>query len=613
MTEPKASETPLSKTYMRLWRGWLSDHKGLLAITLVLMMITAISAAGYAKYIEWVVAALETASTSVIYWGPIGIVVLVIIKGISQYASQVIQAFALSKMQRRIQKEMYQKLVTMDLAHLMDEPPASLAARFSADVEVGKLACQVAFGALTAVFTIIAAFIVMISIDWVMTLGVIGIFAFAFIPVGVIGARVRKISAATQQEIADMTANLNEGLSGIRMVRTYQLEDRVLDQAKGVFGRLYKLRVTMVKWQAILSPMMEILGGIAIGMLVLLVALRIQSGAVELSGFMGLLTAIGVATNPARKLGAAYTVAQQGSAAFDRIFALFDVKNTIADPRNAKPLSKKLEGMIEFKNVDFTYPDGYKALHDIDLTLEAGKTYAFVGRSGAGKSTIFNLLPRLFDPSAGAITIDGRDIKDLPLSDLRAQISVVSQDSIMLSGTILENIQFGRADADFDAVREAAKSAAALEFIEELPEGFETEIASASANFSGGERQRLSIARAMLRDAPILLLDEPTSALDAESEAQIRNAIDTLSEDRTTLVIAHRLSTILHADQIIVLDQGRVVETGKHEELLSQKGLYADLFNLQFETNIAPVRRSMFRRQNPNEPGLLARFFGIGA
>ena len=442
-----AQKTSLVTTYMRLWRGWLAPYWSGLAVSLVLMAITAAAAAGYAKYIEYIVAGLEASSSNIIFWGPAGIIALVVIKGVCQYATQVIQAFALSKMQRDLQREMYRKMVTMDLSHLMDEAPAALAARFSADMELAKMSCQTVLNALTAIFTVIAAFIVMVSIDWGLTLGVIAIFLLAFVPVGFIGARVRKISAETQAEIADMTANLNEGLSAIRMVRTYQLEDRVLGQAKGLFSRLYKLRVSMVKWQSILSPMMEILGGVAIGMLVLLVALRIQSGAVGLAGFMGLLTAVGIATNPARKLGYAYTLAQQGSAALHRIFCMLDVKNLIAEVKDPVSVTQKVKGDIVFEAVDFTYPDGFKALHNIDLTLEAGKTYAFVGRSGAGKSTIFNLLPRLFDPSSGRIFIDGQDIRSVSLADLRSQISVVSQESILLSGSVFENIQFGRANA----------------------------------------------------------------------------------------------------------------------------------------------------------------------
>jgi subfamily B ATP-binding cassette protein MsbA len=328
---------------------------------------------------------------------------------------------------------------------------------------------------------------------------------------------------------------------------------------------------------------MEILGAVAIGLLLLLVALRMQVGAIDLAGFIGLLTALGVATNPARKLGGAYASALQGIAALERVYELFDTPNKIKDGSFNFEKKEKALGNLNFSNVDFLYPDGYQALHNINLNIEAGKSYAFVGRSGAGKSTIFNLLPRLFDSSRGTISLDGRSLLDYKISSLRDQISVVSQDSILLSGTVLDNIGFGKEGASREDCITAAQDAAADKFITNLKDGYDTKIDPSKIKFSGGEKQRLSIARAMLRDAPILLLDEPTSALDAQSESQIRKALDELSKNRTTLIIAHRLSTILDADQIVVMDQGKIIDQGTHPELLERGGIYAELFNLQFD------------------------------
>jgi subfamily B ATP-binding cassette protein MsbA len=308
-----------------------------------------------------------------------------------------------------------------------------------------------------------------------------------------------------------------------------------------------------------------------------------QVGAIDLAGFIGLLTALGVATNPARKLGSAYTSALQGVAALERIYELFDTPNEIKDGSFEYKKNNKAAGNLIFSNVDFIYPDGYQALYDISLRIDSGKSYALVGRSGAGKSTIFNLISRLFDSTKGDITLDGRSIVDYKVSSLRDQISVVSQDSILLSGTVLENIGFGKEGASREDCKAAAKAAAADKFIEKLIDGYDTKIDPSKVKFSGGEKQRLSIARAMLRNAPILLLDEPTSALDAESENQIRTALDELSKNRTTLIIAHRLSTILDADQIIVMDKGRIVDQGTHAELLDHGGIYAELFKLQFD------------------------------
>ena len=612
---PMSDTKSARATYARLWRDWLRPHKMVLFFTLFLMALVAIASAGYAKFIEWVIAAFEMGIPSVIFWGPIGVILLTSIKGLSQYFQTLIQARILTRMQVEMQGQMFSSLINMDLDNLQAESPAALASRFSADIDLTKRAVMAVIGSITAVFTVIAVFAVMLSIDWAMTIGLILIFMLAFGPVGVVGARVRRLSDKTQKEIAQMTGAVNEGLGGIRMVRTYRLEKRLETASRSVFERLFDLQTGIVKWQASVSPLMEILGGFAVAALLFLVALRMSAGAIDLAGFIGLLTALGVATNPARKLGNSYTTALQGVVAIDRIFTLFDSENTIKDGPFEYPEGEIAKGAISFDHLNFSYPDGYQALFDVNLDIPAGQTFAFVGRSGAGKSTIFNLLPRLFNPTSGSLKIDDRDTSEFTLSALRNQISVVSQDSTLLSGTILENIQFGRESASRDECIAAAKSAAAHDFISTLPNGYDTIIDPTRSAFSGGEKQRLSIARAILRNAPILLLDEPTSALDAASEAAIRTALDTLSDGRTTLVIAHRLSTILDADQIVVMDQGRIVDQGKHDELLTRGGIYADLYNLQFDLSpeiaAQPARKrgTVARIQSPVVKVL--RFFGL--
>ncbi len=588
MAKHKKNERSARAAYGRLWRDWMRPYKWILGFTVLLMAIVAAASAGYAKFIEYIIDAFTVGDESVAIWGPLGVIALTVSRGLSQYFRVIIQNKVLSQVQSDMQDKMFKSLVNMDLRHLLAEAPAALASRFSSDIELSRQATMEVFVGITAIFTLAATFGVMLSIDWAMSLGLILIFALAFGPVGIIGSRVRQLSSRTQSEIATMTESVNEGLAGIRMVRTYQLEDRMLRNAHTVFRTLYQLRLSLTKWQSSVSPMLEIAAGLAVAALLYLVNWRIKSGAIDLAGFLGLLTALGVATNPAQKIGNTYSRALQGVAALERIFNLFDAKNVIRDGKFEYPKGEKAEGRISFENVGFVYPDGYEALKDINLEIEKGKTFAFVGRSGAGKTTIFNLLPRLFDATAGAIKLDGRDIRDFTLSALRDQISVVSQDSVLLKGTVLENIAFGRPAATRQECIEAAKAASANEFIENLKDGYDTLIDPSQSAFSGGERQRISIARAILRNAPILLLDEPTSALDAESEASIRDALSRLSEDRTTLVIAHRLSTIMHADQIVVMDRGIVSQLGTHEELLKQQGIYSDLYNLQF--NMAPTR-----------------------
>ena len=617
MNEPQAKRMTARAAYGRLWRDWLVPHWGKMLISIVLMAIVAVATAGYAKFMEWVISALQDDHSGVIWWGPLGITLLTTTKGISSYVHQRVQNRMLSTVQADMQKMMFERLVNMDLALLLAESPAALATRFSADIELIRNASTQVLGSIRSLLTLIATVVVIISIDWMMAATLVIVVLLAFGPIGITGAKIRKISGHTQKEIAHMTEAVNEGLSGIRMVRTYQLENWVKRSSDKVFERLLSLRISLVKWQAMITPMIEILAGLSIAMLLFLVAWRIQSGAIDLAGFIGLISALGVATNPARKLGGAYALALQGMAALERVYALYDAENHIRDGDFSFAEGEKAKGEITFEAVDFVYPDGYQALHQVDLKIEPGKTYAFVGRSGAGKSTIFNLLPRLFDATNGQIKIDGLDLREHSLEALREQISVVGQDSVLLSGTVLDNIGFGRKSADREAVIKAAKAAAADDFIAALPKGYDTQIDPAKNAFSGGERQRLSIARAILRDAPILLLDEPTSALDAESESTIRAALDDLSEGRTTLVIAHRLATILDADQIVVMDKGRVVDQGTHDELLAHDGIYAELFNLQFDlspSNGGQRRGRSFAGPNRKRGMMerISRFIGFG-
>ncbi len=539
----KPEPGPVSREpFLRLWREWLSKERGLYMLGLLLMALTAAATAAYAKLMQLVVAAFENAQYSVMYWGPLAVICLTLVSAITDYMRQTTVQRAVIRTETDLQKAMFARLVGTDLAQLRSEAPAGMAARFSSDIGLVSRSVKSIMGGITSVFTMIGAFAMMLTIDWPLTLGMLAVFALALAPVTIIGQRLKRLSRRTQNQVAAMTSSVTEGLAGIRMARTYQLEEPLAENAGNVFEGLFGLKVKVNRWQARISPLMEILGGLAIAILLFVVGWRMKLGTISLADFTGLLTGLGVAVSPARKLGSTYAAAAQGGAALDRIFMLFDTQNQIVDgPRTMG----RAVGRIGFEDVNFTYPDGHVALEEVNFIVQPGTRVAFVGRSGAGKSTVFNLLPRLYDPSSGTISIDGVPIRELTLQSLRDQIAVVSQDSVLLTGTVAENIGFGRRDADRAAIEQAARDAAADDFIRALPRGYDTRIIPSEASFSGGERQRLSIARAILRDAPILLLDEPTSALDAESEATIRAALDRLESGRTTLVIAHRLSTIL--------------------------------------------------------------------
>ncbi len=478
---PPVSE--LARPYLRLWREWLIPHWMLLALAIGMTVIVAAASGAYAKLIQLVMAAFEAKDHTAIWWAPAAVLALTTVNATAQYLRETTATRAVTRVETELRKKMFARLVGTDLARLQTEAPAGLAARFSSDIGLVGGAVKAILGGVTGILTIIFTFGVMLSIDWRLTLAIFGIFSLALVPVNIIGSRLRRISRRTQVEVAAMSSQVTEGLAGIRMARTYRLEEPLSANADSIFEKLFGLRIRQNRWQARVAPVMEVLLGTAIAMLLYLVGQRMAAGTMSIADFTGLLTGLGVVAGPARRLGGTFATAVQGRAALDRVFMLFDVENTIVD--GARVIARAA-GQVRFEDVSFAYPDGHVALEHVDLTIEPGSKTAFVGRSGAGKSTVFNLLPRLYDPTKGRIRIDGIDIRDLTLASLRDQIAVVSQDSILLSGTVAANIGFGRREASRAEIEAAARAAAADGFISTLPKGYDTHIAPSEQSFSGG-------------------------------------------------------------------------------------------------------------------------------
>jgi ATP-binding cassette, subfamily B, bacterial MsbA len=579
----QGDRTRTKRLVARLFGEHIRPHVGLLLLAVSLMAVVAATTAALAFLMETILDDVFTArDRSSLYVAAAIVMTVFILKGMATYGQNVLMSFVGQRILADLQKSMFAHLLRADLAYFHQQSSGGLISRFINDVE--KMRGTVA-SVLTAIgrdsLTIIFLVGVMLYQDWMLTLASFFAFPTAILPLVNIGKRMRKVSANTQQEIGQFTTLLNEVFQGVRHVKAYGMEPYERERAGTVIEQIFKLVFRAARTKAAAYPIMETLGGTAIVVVICYGGWQVIEGSRSTGTFFSFVTALLLAYDPVKKLVNLNAQLQEGLAAAERVFEILDVEPTIIDRADAKPV-EAVRGGINFEDVGFAYADGKPALEGVSLSVEAGKTVALVGQSGAGKSTILNLIPRFFDVTSGRITLDDQDIRDFTIASLRSNIALVSQDVTLFDDTIEANIAYGRAGATPEEVREAARNASADGFIEAMPEGYATIVGEHGVKLSGGQRQRIAIARAMLKDAPILLLDEATSSLDTESERAVQTALGELMRGRTTIVIAHRLSTIQSADVIHVVDAGRVIESGKHLELLARGGVYANLHRLQF-------------------------------
>ncbi|HJU18029.1 MAG TPA: ABC transporter transmembrane domain-containing protein [Stellaceae bacterium] len=567
----------------RLARDFMRPHARTIVFAFLLMGVAAGSTALRAWLMQPVLDLIFVARDGSLLLVIAGAALFIaVVKGFADYGEAVLMNRVGQRVVADVQIALFARLMRADLAYFHARPAGTLIARFTSDAGLLRNAAANILGAIGKdAVTVVFLVGVMFYQDWLLALVSFFVFPLAIRPIVGIGRRMRRVSANTQAEIGQLTTLLTQTFQGARQVKAYGMEAYEESRAARLIERVYALLDRAARTRSRASPMMEALGGTAIAVVILYGGHQVISDARTPGAFFSFITALLLAYQPLKSLANLNASLQQGLAAAQRLFEVIDVEPTIRDRPGARALAIR-GGEIRFAGVRFGYAPGAVALDGISLSIPAGHTVALVGPSGAGKSTILNLIPRFYDVDSGTITIDGQDIRGVTLASLRAAIALVAQEVSLFDDTVRANIAYGRFGATDSEIEAAARAAAADAFIRDLPQGYDTMVGEHGVRLSGGQRQRLAIARAMLKNAPILLLDEATSALDSESERQVQAAVKTLIRGRTTLVIAHRLSTVQGADLICVVDRGRIVESGRHAELIAADGLYARLYAMQF-------------------------------
>jgi len=580
----EAPKLPFWDHYKIMWpyvRPYL--FRALLAVALCIPIgaLDAVVALALKPYMDVVLVDKSDQSPAYI---PLVIVAFTLVQGILNYSATYLNGWVGGKITMDVKRSLFRKLLFLEPAFYDKNDSGYIIQRFSSDADA---ACNGLIDNirlfLSRVFSSLSLVGVLIYNSWQLSIIAILVLVCALMPLSQVRRMIKNTIKKQVAESATVLTNYNETYAGCKTIASYNLQEHSFEKYNNTVTKLFKLSIKMIQKTAWLTPMLHVVASIGIGAVIGFGSYLIVNGTITSGNFVSFLTALIMLYGPIKNIGKNFSAVQVSFLAIERIAEILKIEPTIKDKIKAKEL-KKVEKEICFNNISFSYNPDVPVLKNINLKVKAGTTTAIVGNSGGGKSTIVSLLPRFYDVCSGKITIDGSDIRDLTLQSLRENIAVVFQDNFLFSGTIRDNILLGKPDATDEEINQALEMAYLKDFVSEQENGLDTDIGERGSLLSGGQRQRLAIARAFIKNAPIVILDEATSALDNKSEAVVQKAIDNLMQDRTVFVIAHRLSTVQNADEIIVINDGEVMEKGSHEQLLKiTNGAYASLYNAQFK------------------------------
>lgn len=507
-----------------------------------------------------------------------------LVRGAAQYGQDSLMAKAALSIALELRQNVYAHLQRLSLSYFEAAKTGDLSYRLTEDIDrIGEVINKLFHDFVPSVLQLIVVFGYMFWVNWALTCAVLVVAPLMGVLIGFFGEQLLKFSRRSQNRISNLSALLTESLAGIRLIKAFAAEDYQLQLFAEEARQHRRSQFLAEQVKALQFVVVGFLEAMAVVFLFCLAAWQISLGNLTGIGFISYVTAVAMLIDPISHITSDYNLFKQGEASIDRIFELFMIEPMVQDHPQAIALPT-ITGKVNYQNVGFEYQPGKPVLKAIDFTAQPGEMIALIGASGAGKSTLVNLLMRLYNATSGQVLIDGYNIQEVTLKSLREQIAIVPQENVLFSGSIAQNIAFGQTDLDYEAIEQAAKIANAHQFITELSQGYHTYVGERGVNLSGGQRQRLAIARAVLRNPAILILDEATSALDSESEALVQEALDRITQERTVFVIAHRLATVRRANRIFVLQQGEIIETGTHEELIAQRGRYASFYAQQFAT-----------------------------